>query len=102
MTAWPISPYREWQAAKLFLAVPLSGLYPNMATEYRLTTESITLGQLIKALDLVSSGGEVKYFLHALETKVNGEFTDQRGRQLRDGDIVELPDGRQLLIKARV
>ncbi|MEG0260112.1 MAG: S4 domain-containing protein YaaA [Lysinibacillus sp.] len=54
-------------------------------------TEYITLGQLLKITDAISSGGMAKWFLQEHEVFVNGEIDDRRGRKLRDGDLVNIP-----------
>jgi ribosome-associated protein len=58
--------------------------------EVRLHTEFITLGQLLKMVGEVSSGGEVKEYLFAETPRVNGEVEQRRGRKLRPGDIIVL------------
>ena len=54
----------------------------------------ITLGQALKAANLVGSGGEAKVLVQAGEVLVNGEVETRRGRQLEDGDVVEVGDER--------
>ncbi len=54
-------------------------------------TEFVTLGQLLKMTDAISSGGMAKWFLSEHDVYVNGEIDDRRGRKLRDGDIVNIP-----------
>ena len=56
----------------------------------RITSEYITLGQLLKFADIVSSGSEAKIFLQENEILVNGVPDNRRGRKLRDGDVVEI------------
>jgi ribosome-associated protein len=65
----------------------------------KLRTEYITLGQLIKLLDLVGSGGEVKEILARGGFQVNGEDENRRGKKLRSGDLVVLPGGQRILIE---
>lgn len=55
----------------------------------KLNDEFIKLGQALKAAGLVSSGVEAKIVIVNGEVKVNGETEYQRGKKLRDGDIVE-------------
>ena len=50
--------------------------------------ESIRLGQLLKLVDAVPTGAQVKDVLLAGDVAVNGEPEDRRGRQLRRGDVV--------------
>ncbi len=53
-----------------------------------------TLGQALKAANLVGSGGEAKVLIQAGEITVNGEVETRRGRRLQAGDVVELEDER--------
>ena len=53
-------------------------------------TEYITLAQFLKLADLITNGGEAKFFLTENEVKINGENDNRRGRKLRDGDMVEV------------
>ena len=54
----------------------------------------ITLGQALKASDLVGSGGEAKVLIQAGEVLVNGDVETRRGRKLVSGDVVEVGDER--------
>jgi ribosome-associated protein len=54
----------------------------------------MTLGQALKASDLVASGGEAKVVIQAGEVRVNGEVETRRGRKLEEGDVVEVGDAR--------
>ena len=58
--------------------------------ELRPGDESIRLGQLLKLVDAVPSGAQVKDVLTAGEVRVNGEPEDRRGRQLHRGDVVSV------------
>ena len=55
-----------------------------------ITSEFITLGQFLKYADVISTGGEAKFFLQENEVIINGEVDNRRGRKLRDGDKVEI------------
>ncbi|MEK3979441.1 S4 domain-containing protein YaaA [Psychrobacillus sp. FSL K6-2836] len=57
----------------------------------RFDSEFITLGQLLKMTDAISSGGMAKWFLSEHEVYVNGEVDQRRGRKLRHDDIVNIP-----------
>ena len=57
--------------------------------------EFITLGQLLKVADFISSGGEAKFAVKELDITVNGEKEDRRGRKLRPNDIVII-DGQKI------
>lgn len=50
----------------------------------------ITLGQLLKLVGEIQSGGEVKEYLANEMPIVNGEPENRRGRKLRGGDVIEL------------
>ena len=56
----------------------------------KITTEFITLQQILKMNDIISSGGEAKYFVKENKILVNGEKEDRRGRKLYPGDEVKV------------
>ena len=58
--------------------------------EVRISTEFITLGQMLKLSDCIDSGGPAKPFLAETEVRVNGELDNRRGRKLYRGDRVEV------------
>lgn len=60
---------------------------------FTLRTETITLGQLLKAARIVGGGGEAKALLAEGGVRINGEEDNRRGRKLRSGDVVVLADG---------
>ena len=53
--------------------------------------EGIRLGQLLKFVDAVETGGDAKDLLASGEVEVNGEPETRRGAQLRPGDVVTVP-----------
>lgn len=55
-------------------------------------TDYITLGQLLKFTDVVMEGGEAKAYLASNKILVNGVEENRRGKKIRSGDIVELPE----------
>ncbi len=57
---------------------------------FRVRGEYITLGQLLKVMGLIGTGGEVKSFLADAAITVNEEAENRRGRKLRPGDVVTL------------
>ncbi|WP_283580839.1 S4 domain-containing protein YaaA [Ligilactobacillus aviarius] len=65
-----------------------------------LKTPYITLGQLLKIADEISSGGQAKWYLSENNVKVNGEIDDRRGRKLYPDDKVELSNGKTYVMKA--
>lgn len=48
----------------------------------KITTDYITLGQFLKLADLISFGGEAKFFIQEHSISVNGEDNKQRGKKL--------------------
>ncbi|MCL2534952.1 MAG: RNA-binding S4 domain-containing protein [Nocardiaceae bacterium] len=58
--------------------------------EVPIRDESIRLGQFLKLANLIESGAEAKGVIADGLVSVNGEVEVRRGRQLRDGDVVEV------------
>jgi len=56
----------------------------------KIETEYITLGQFLKAADVIATGGMAKWFLSENEILINGEKDQRRGRKLRSGDKIEI------------
>ncbi len=52
--------------------------------------EFITLGQLLKIVGLIQTGGEAKIFLEENEILVNGELDSRRGRKLYRNTVVNI------------
>ena len=71
-----------------------------MKKQIKITTEFITLGQLLKLVDVIDNGGAAKFYLAENEVLVNDEPDTRRGRKLRPGDHVLLP-GEKLEIEIR-
>lgn len=57
--------------------------------KFVLREDYITLQQLLKACDVIDSGGQIKAWLAENEVRVNGEPENRRGRKIRSGDTVE-------------
>ena len=51
--------------------------------------EFITLNVLLKITDLISTGGEAKWFLVNNDVFVNGEKENRRGRKLYREDVIK-------------
>ena len=62
--------------------------------EYKLFEEFITLQALLKDLGIIQSGGAIKSFLSESDHLVyfNGELENRRGKKIRVGDSIEIPD----------
>ncbi|MBA4494118.1 S4 domain-containing protein YaaA [Paenactinomyces guangxiensis] len=58
--------------------------------QFKINGPFITLGQLLKRIDLIDSGGQAKHFLQEIEVKVNDEVEWRRGRKIYPQDIVDI------------
>lgn len=56
----------------------------------KISTEYITLGQLLKYLNIASSGGDIKAILASTKIKVDGELDNRRGRKIYPGMTVDI------------
>ena len=56
--------------------------------EVRIKPPFIKLGQLLKYLDLIETGGSEKEFLENVDVYVNDEIDRRRGRKIYPGDEV--------------
>jgi len=54
----------------------------------KITTDYITLQQLLKLENIASSGGEAKILCSELKITVNGEKENRRGKKLYPGDVI--------------
>lgn len=64
-----------------------------------ITTEYITLGQLLKFVGIIANGGEAKAFLANAHVLVDGVEDNRRGRKLYPGMKVEI-EGETFVIGA--
>ena len=60
--------------------------------EYKLFEEFITLQALLKELGIIHSGGAIKSFLIDHQVYFNGELESRRGKKIRIGDTIDIPD----------
>jgi len=60
--------------------------------EYKLFEEFITLQALLKELGIIQSGGAIKSFLIDHQVYFNGELESRRGKKIRVGDTIDIPD----------
>ena len=65
--------------------------------ELRPGEDSIRLGQLLKLVDAVPTGAQVKDVLLTGTVRVNGEPEERRGRQVRRGDVVQV-EGMEVVV----
>lgn len=52
--------------------------------------EYITLGQFLKIVDLISSGGEAKSYLLSKNVLINNILDNRRGKKIYKGDEIEI------------
>ena len=62
-----------------------------------ITTEYITLQDLLKFAAAVQTGGEAKLAVQEGEVSVNGEVCTMRGKKIRPGDVVAF-NGQELTV----
>lgn len=65
----------------------------------KLREDYIKLGQALKAANLVGSGVDAKFAIEDGLVSVNGAVEYQRGKKLRDGDVVTF-EGNTIRIEA--
>lgn len=53
--------------------------------------EYITLGQLLKSVNIISSGGMAKHFLAENTVFLDNELENRRGKKLYPGAVIEIP-----------
>ncbi|MCQ9210768.1 S4 domain-containing protein YaaA [Granulicatella seriolae] len=53
--------------------------------------EYITLGKFLKHVDLISTGGQAKWFLQEYVVYVDDELENRRGKKLYHGSRIEVP-----------
>jgi ribosome-associated protein len=68
--------------------------------DVEVTSEFIALGQLLQLAGVVDTGGEAQNLIGTHAVSVNGEPEGRRGRKLRPGDVVEVPDAESLRVVA--
>lgn len=59
----------------------------------------ITLGQLLKEAGVIPTGGAAKWFLKEHQVLVNEQPEDRRGKKLRSGDTVTIPEQGQWTVQ---
>ncbi|WP_242852559.1 RNA-binding S4 domain-containing protein [Acetobacterium bakii] len=64
-----------------------------------INTEYIKMDQLIKFAGIVVNGSDAKFMIADGLVRVNGELCTQRGKKIRNGDIVEIQDFDTLEVK---
>ena len=67
-------------------------------TPIEIQTEWIKLDSFLKFASVCVTGGEAKIRIEQGEILVNGEPCFQRGKKLRDGDVIAV-DGKQYVVR---
>ena len=67
-------------------------------TPIEIQTEWIKLDSFLKFASVCVTGGEAKIRIEQGEILVNGEPFFQRGKKLRDGDVIAV-DGQQYVVR---
>ena len=67
--------------------------------EVYIKTEFIKLNQLLKLAGVLDQGSDIKYMLESGQIRLNGEEVTQRGRKIKNGDIVSVDGFEDILVK---
>ena len=68
--------------------------------EFKLNSEFIKLDQLLKATDIVSTGGEAKILISEGNIIVNGEIETRRGRKIyKDYEVEDTEKNFKILVR---
>ena len=67
-----------------------------------ITTEFITLGQLLKEVGVIDTGGMAKWFLSEHEVFLNGDPENRRGKKLYNDDVILIPSHGEYRIASSV
>ncbi len=65
--------------------------------KFKLENNEIKLGQFVKYVLELPSGGAAKHYLLENDVFLNGELENRRGKRLISGDIVKLEDEEYIL-----
>lgn len=57
-----------------------------------ISEDFITLGQLLKHVNVISSGGMAKWYLSEYAVLIDQEKENRRGKKIYPGSMVEIPD----------
>ena len=62
--------------------------------------QGIRLGQYLKLIGLVATGGEAKWLIQSGQVQVNGQVETRRKRQLKAGDKITVAGREQAFVVA--
>ncbi|WEG12781.1 RNA-binding S4 domain-containing protein [Pullulanibacillus sp. KACC 23026] len=60
----------------------------------------MTIGQLLKYVGLISTGGQAKWFLQEVTVILNGEIEQRRGKKLIPGDRLSIEGHGDYIVKS--
>ena len=60
--------------------------------KYKIEYRVYYIRSIFKLADIIQSGGMAKWFLSENDIFINGEQDQRRGRKLRAGDKIKIPD----------
>ncbi len=63
-----------------------------MIEKVKITSDFITLGQLLKLIGEISNGGHAKFFLEENEVYLNNKIESKRGKKIYKDDIILIND----------
>lgn len=69
--------------------------------EVYIFTETITLSQFLKWANIVQTGGEAKLLIQQGLVSVNNKIETQRGRKLKEDDIVIVEGRGEFIVKRK-
>lgn len=65
-----------------------------------LETDYMTLGQVLKEVNIIGSGGQAKWYLAENSVFVDGELENRRGKKIYAGMMIEIPgEGTFFMVK---
>ena len=64
-----------------------------------INTEFIKLQQLLKLADIVGYGSDAKMLITNRQVRVNGSVALERGKKIREGDVVEVEGEEAITVK---
>ena len=71
-----------------------------MKKTIKINREFITLGQFLKHVNIISSGGMAKWYLSEHTILLDNEVENRRGKKIYPGSVVEIPDEGTYFIQA--
>lgn len=71
-----------------------------MKKTIKIDREFITLGQFLKHVNIISSGGMAKWYLSEHTILLDNEVENRRGKKIYPGSVLEIPDEGTYFIQA--